>query len=554
MTHSKKESSFFIKPLAPIDPPLPIRFLRDPYLSTLNRMNNDIEKLNDLITEYNQADNRKDQIQKLKQLDAARQRIDDEYTDEQVAYFPDYQRKIYTFLQQAIVAQRALFHINSNYETRGIFEPDSGRELSDVMDTMPTEDVAQIMEVLAVKKPKNVRQQLAKIAPMNRAYQDFLIQHDIEFIGGRNSKNFVFVNRISQQRILLKLENSMDHSKKPERELRTALNSQENEAGFLVRHWSDRRAAFADPETSELIMRRLTVMDYSPGRGLNDIPVETDMAAQQNLMVDTALAQIMIYKQMHLLGKIWTDGKGSNILFHRDPNTQVMVAEIADCKAICDCDPMSDTFTNSMSVLYTPYITAPELESDESNIVDIDKAAVYTIGKNLYESLLRFVPNAHRNYNTLNKKGRYPYAVVELPDAYFKHEIFAEPFKSLIQSMTRADPAARISNDELFSQLLNIKFAQHPEHAQYQQACQKIEQILAFDLTVEEKQQRNEFVFKCYQTLLNPTPDLDKLNKRLERVIQKYQERPTTTIYKEALGSQKKDGSQVHKTRGLDAD
>lgn len=551
MSFSKSESSFFIPSLPLVRAPTSTLYARG--IETLERMNNDMQRLNSLIDEYNHAQNRTDRIQKLKQLDALCQFIDDGYNDDEVAFFPDYQKIIYTALQEALIAQRAVLYLDSNYKSKAAFVSDSGRELSDVIDTMSTEDVAQIMQLLSTGKRRDLRKQLAQIAPGNSAYQIFLIQHDIEFIGGGNSRNFVFVNRASQQRILLKLENSLGNSKKPERELRAAMKDAENKSNFLVRQWSDRRAAFRDPETNAITIRRLTVMDYSIGTIVNDMPLETDLVAQQNLAVDMALAQIMIYKKMHLLNKTWTDGKTENILFHRDPQTQTMIGEIADCKAIYDCDPRTGKIINSRYASGTPFASAPEYTDNEAHTVDVDRACVYTIGKNLYESLLRFAPHAYKNYFKPNAKGRAPYEVNELSDKYFNHEIFAEPFKSLIQSMTRADPAARISDDKLFSQLLDIKFAQHPEHEQYQQACQKIEQILAFDLETEEQQQRREFVFKCYEILLNPQPDLGKLNRGLERVLQRYQARQPTTIYKEALDSQKKSGDQMNVTKGLDS-
>lgn len=549
MTNSGHEKSFFIQPLPPIRSPIP-------KLSPLGQqlwdsMKSDIQQLNHLITDYNRANDRSEKIAKLKQLDETRQRLDDQYADNAIAFFPDYQAVIYTSLQHAMQQQRAYLHIGSNYQGRAIFEPDSGQELSDVIHDMETADIAQIMQILAAGKRKNIHQRLAQIAPTNQAYQNFLMQHDVEYVGGGNSQNFAFVNRIRQQRILLKLENRLDNPKKDDRELRAALSGPGKKASFLVHEWSDRRAAYEDLKTGTVTVRRLTVMDFSRGRALDDLPIQADVAAQQTLAVDAALAQIIVYKKMHLLGKAWTDGKGANLLLHRDPSTQCMVAEIADCKGIYACDLDQETATFEEAVCTTSGISAPELIVEKPGVIDMDKSAVYTIGKNLYETLLRFAPKAYQKYLTPSSGGDCPYEQVELPDNYFNHPIFAEPFKALIQSMIQAVPAARISNDELFLQLLDIKFAQHPDRAQYQQIGQKIKQILAFDLPVEEKQQRAEFTLKCYQALLEPQQDLNNLEQRLNRVIQKYEARPSTIIYKEALDNQKKDGEQ--KSEGLDS-
>ncbi|NDH67930.1 MAG: hypothetical protein EBY22_08545 [Gammaproteobacteria bacterium] len=556
MSYSEDEQVFFIEPLQFIHPA--VKKLHARGAGLLNSINEDIQQLNDLITEYNRANNLTDRIAKLKQLEATRQRLDDVYGDDQISFFsfyfsPDYQSSVYTALHQSLYQQRTRLRLESVGQMSTTLESDSGQELSDVLDEMSMDDIVQIMQILASGASNGIHQQLTKIAPQNLAYQNFLIQHDVECIGGGNSKNFAFTHRLRQQRTLLKLENRLNTPKKNEREFRALMSEKENEPSFLVREWSDRRAVFIDPRTNLSTIRRLTVMDYNEGSSLSDLPVEADIAAQQNLAIDVALAQIMIYKKMHLLGRTWTDGKGDNLLLHRDPITQCMVAEIADCKAIYTFNPETGTAEFEEPICRSIGRSAPELLVETPDIIDVDKAAVYTVGKNLFESLLCFVPEAYQKYVTpVNKKGVAAYQRVELLDQSFNHPIFDVPFKALIQDTTRAYPAARISNDELFLKLLDIKYTQHPESAQYQQIGQKLKQIIEFDLPSEEKQQRKEFVFKCYQFLLIPEQDLNKLDQRLNRVIQKYEERTASSIYKEALSSQKKAGVDENKGQNLE--
>lgn len=551
MSYSENERSFFIESLPLVRAPRPN--ISERGHAFLARMNEDIGQLNLLISEYNLANNRTDRIAKLKQLDTTRRRLDDSYSDAEISHLLDYQSSVYSALQQALYQQRSRLHLGSNYQAKAIFEPDSGQELSDVLDGLSTDEIAQIMQILSLGKRKELRQQLTQIAPLNQAYQTFLIEHDVEFIGGGNSKNFAFTHRIRQKRILLKLENRLNSPKKDERELRTSLSEKSNESGFLVHEWSDRRAAYLDPKTNKVTIRRLTVMDCSQGHTISDLPLEADIPAQQNLAIDVALSQIMIYKKMHFLGKTWTDGKGENLLLHRDPLTQGMVAEIADCKAIYTCDPANGTADFQAAVCTTTGASAPELQVQKPGVIDIDKAAVYTIGRNLFESLLCFVPTAYQKYLTpAGNDGKCPYEAVELPDNYFNHPVFDGPFKALIQSMVLSEPTARISNDELFLKLLDIKFAQHPNSALYQQISQNLKRILEFDLPPEEKQQRNEFVLKCYQVLLMPPHDLTNLDQRLNRLIQKYEARSVTTIYKGALDSQKKTGLDESRSKDLD--
>ena len=538
MSHNAKEAPFFIQPLHPIRPPGTRVSVRGAEI--LQRMNRDIQQLNQLITAYNRADNRKDRVGKLQLLDRERQRLDDEYGDIVVSAVPDYQTNVYVALQHAMYQQRRLLHVDSNYQMLAIFQADSGRELSDILDSMTTEEVTQIIQVLSTAKAKTIRKSLSAIAPLNHSYQALLIQHDIDFIGGANSKNFSFVNRQNAQRIIMKVENRLDTPKKEERELRTALSNEKDETSFLVREWSDRRVVYEDPTSHKMQARRLIVMDCSQGRTLEDLPLEADIPAQQQLAVDIALAQIMVYKKMHLLGKTWTDGKGENIFFYRDPLTQHMRAEIADCKAIFSCDPRLGVMPPDDGYLHTPGSTAPELMTKQTNPINVDKAAAYTIGRNLYESLLKFVPKAYIKYFTPTASGQCPYEAIELDQNYFKHAIFAEPYQSLVQSLVNADPNARISLDELYLQLLEIKYAQHPNVVQYQHINQNIRQILAFDLDDTEKLLRSEFIYKCYQALLSSAVDLDKMNNRLERVLQRYSARPPTTIYKTALDTHKK--------------
>ncbi|MCX7090882.1 MAG: hypothetical protein NTU48_05475 [Legionellales bacterium] len=556
MPHLENEHSFFIEPLPLIH--AAVKKLHARGAGLLSRINEDIHQLNDLINEYNQVSKHTDRIAKLKQLEATQQRLDDAYSDDQISFCstffsPDYQSFVYTALHQSLYQQRTRLRLGSDDQMSAILEPDSGQELSDVLDGMAMDEIVQIMQVLASRASNRIHPQLTKIAPLNVAYQNFLIQHDVECIGGVNSKNFVFTHRLRQQRIVLKLENRLNTPKKNERELRALLSEKENEPSFLVPEWSDRRAVFIDPGTNQSMMRRLTVMDYNEGSTLHDLPVEADSVAQQNLAIDVALAQIMIYKKMHLLGRTWTDGKGDNLLLHRDPSTQCMVAEIADCKAMYTFNLETGTAEFEEAICRSIGRSAPELLAETPEIIDVDKAAVYTIGKNLFESLLCFVPMAYQEYvSPVKKEGVASYKNVELPNQFFNHPVFDGPFKALIQGATRADPTARISNDDLFLKLLDIKFAQHLEYAQYQQISQNLKRILGFDLSFEERQQRNEFVLKCYKAVLTPDQDLERLDQRLTRVIQKYEARPVSTIYKEALGSQKKAGFDENKGQSLE--
>lgn len=546
MSISKADPSFFITPLPTIRSPGASPSERG--ISILQAMNDDVRELNRLIDLYNRADDFITRINILKQLDQRQQYLDDAYPDDIIAMVPDYQLHMYTSLHQAICRQREQLHVDSNYQLLAIYEPDLGRELSNVIQGMSTADIAQLMQVLASGVRKNLRARLASIAPTNRAYQDFLIQHDIMFIGGGNSVNFAFVDRISQQRIILKLENRLNIPKRAERELRDA---QQNSSSFLIREWSDRRAVFDDPKTNKKTVRRLIVVDYTQARILEDIPTQSDIIAQQMQAVDIALAQILLYKKMHNLGKTWTDGKGSNIFFHRDPRTVCMVAEVADCKAFYPCDPINRTAYFSGSPIVTVGVSAPELMCQTPGTVNIEQLTVYAIGKNLYESLLVFVPSAYQKYFAPDQNDKRLSDAVELTNNYFKHPIFAEPFQSLIQHMTCADPAARMSNDDLFTQLLDIKFAAHPQREQYQQICQKLKVISGFTLDDENQQKKNEFLLRCYEDILLPQADLLAIDQRLSRVIQKYATIAPSTIYKEALSAQRKDESHLDHTKGL---
>lgn len=107
----------------------------------------------------------------------------------------------------------------------------------------------------------------------------------------------------------------------------------------------------------------------------------------------------------------------------------------------------------------TAFYSAPEFSRTcliKSSGWSGEALMVYTLGKNLYESMLYNWDVLLKDYH-LRKKDRY-----EFDDSYFHHGIFAytdegPALKALIQDMVRIDPEQRISLETVISRMVKIR-------------------------------------------------------------------------------------------------
>lgn len=519
MPSSQTQAQFVITPLSllTIPPTVPPKGHK-----VLTQMNHDINQINEAIAAYNEALDPASRIERLRQLDELQQRLGAQYSDRYVTAIPPYQQLMHEQLFVDIQAQREALQIRSDYLPQSTVISDPGSEAGEIINTMDPEQYKLFMAIIAngsIPIRDALRNTVYANDPAGDRYRAFIDAYDIEFIGGNNSRNFKFTHRLTQQNIVVRYSNNLNRFKKHEYELRARIKEKDN---FMSAQWADRRTTFAGPTGSPL-SGRISVMEYSVGRTLADIPWHSSKKkVQHQAGIDVSLAQILLHKKLRIYGKAWPDSKSDNIFFHRDPTSGRITATVSDNKALCAIDSNNILLRDEGGWVRTDYLSAPELRTQQA--IDADKMAVYTIGKNLYEAMLLCEPKKHRRYCMTNPRtSKAVYEVDELSDEYFQLLVFFGPegqeLRGLIEETVKIDPAQRLSSDQLLQRLLRLKFADYPE---YMALIDKIQQILEFPLEDVDAVKRERFMVRIYENMLDKNQDIAVLHTQLDDILSRY--------------------------------
>jgi serine/threonine protein kinase len=156
-------------------------------------------------------------------------------------------------------------------------------------------------------------------------YRDFLTNHQITYLGGGNSQNFIVLNTTTQRRQVLKLEERLDAPKLPAREAMSEMGH-----NFAHEH-GERAVVVSNSLTGEgQTVRSLTVTDYYPKGSVMSYAHGIDNP-KERFEASAAIMQQMaeVYMELEENNFMFTDGKGANWLIDEDG-----MVHLADTKAI----------------------------------------------------------------------------------------------------------------------------------------------------------------------------------------------------------------------------
>lgn len=156
-------------------------------------------------------------------------------------------------------------------------------------------------------------------------YRDFLTNHQITYLGGGNSQNFIVLNTTTQRRQVLKLEERLDAPKLPAREAMSEMGH-----NFAHEH-GERAVVVSNSLTGEgKTVRSLTVTDYYPKGSVVSYAHGIDNP-KERFEASAAIMQQMaeVYMELEENNFMFTDGKGANWLIDEDG-----MVHLADTKAI----------------------------------------------------------------------------------------------------------------------------------------------------------------------------------------------------------------------------
>ncbi|MCH9756716.1 MAG: hypothetical protein K0U37_05980 [Gammaproteobacteria bacterium] len=405
-----------------------------------------IDDLNETIDNYNLATSAEDKIALLKEIKQKYKIIDEQYPDSITSKCPDYITKIHQRVFQEIIEEtQTLTPTNPDELTT------TQEILSHLVETMHPETVNQIAIVLSSGKEAN----LAALRTLNfktesekTAFNAFLDEHEITYLGGANSKNFQVLNKATGAAVVLKLENRMAAPRCLESELREGEH-----ASLFVPVHANRQVTY---ETEgERVVRGLMVTDKCDGSDLqadiNRFP-KVDERVKRTSFIGSQMAHHL--KSLQQGNAFFRDMKNTNWLVSQSGQVQ-----LADGKSFAYLNE-ANVFTRGniqnrwFSSPSTPYMNPSECISGQD--FSGEKAHVQMLGRDLYQYLTQCHYLAFYHIDPTLKLADTP-VKQDASELDFSHDIFKTEdgieLEALIRGMIKTNPEDRISLEVVESKL-----------------------------------------------------------------------------------------------------
>lgn len=472
-------------------------------------VNNDILLLNQAIRQYNQASNSSKQQSWLKKIYELQKNLDNNLSPTQMQHCEDYRQKIH---------HQLFYNLQEHFRILGLPTPtlsdSSAPEFAKILAEMAPEKADQLLAILNlmdenfVQDPNNpLYTKLINLYTNTehgyQAYQSFIKNNSIEFLGGINSKNIKIKPKLGGEPYVLKVENRLNMPKQPEVVLR-----EKGLKDTLLPVYTERYAT--STHNGETFTRTLQVTKYCNG---NDLDAHAKLISDNKNRTESALT---IYSQMGSIlekmtndGYAFTDMKNTNWLVEND------TVRLADSKSFVS---IQNGNVNSKKIyekwhvfLSTVYMNPPEFYNSEE--FSADKMHSFMLGKNLYQYLTQCDINEFC-YQTRNKIYNFNTA----KDFSFNHSIFkseeGKALKKLIKALVLPDPDMRMTTQQAISELERIKLLAKKNEANV--ILQNIEK-LALQGTTERKN-FTEPLFTKLDTAKNIN-ELDNLKNEFAQIL-----------------------------------
>ncbi|MBL7480612.1 hypothetical protein [Legionella bononiensis] len=400
--------------------------------------------VNKLIKEFNKNSDPVQKKQILEQIQATIKTVDCKYPPSMFAESKEF-RSAHAGLFNEIKKQMSLLGVNS------LLPPHSKQSpLANIVANMSPEKAEKLLAILAKGKQPNLDYKLQSIYEKSdtsaeaKSFREFLSNHEINFLGGGNSKNFSVTNKNDQSTLVLKVDCRLDMPRNAEMHLRGQLSN-----SFAPNH-AERQLTYDDPDEG-LQSRTLLVTEYYSGSDVYDYRKQAktypDLVGSA-CDVFSQMADVML--QIQKQGCMFPDAKLTNWLVDKDgkliiadTKSFVFTDEQGRYRKTDDGKPLPGN--EYAGILSTGAFEPPEFDrtSPYANKVTADSTHAFILGKNLYT----FVTGKFDD----NESG----FKLDFSSDAFKTANGVE-LKALIQDLVIPNPELRIPVAEAHSRLFDI--------------------------------------------------------------------------------------------------
>lgn len=349
-------------------------------------VNLDILRLNARIETYNHCTEHAEKIRALQAIHDERKNIINRYPDTMVSYCPSYVTEIHHHLFNQIKDIAQHLDLPSTPDTN------TSQILSEILNDIKPDKIAQLLNIFveAAQIPQSSKDEYihsalsALYTPLDEEYASFvsfLSTHEITFLGGQNSNNYLVRSLETNKSFILKIENRKGQPKETaERLIKSGLED------TLMPAYADRQVT-CTTASGQKITRNISLIDFCEGGNL------IHHAAEQKTDRDKIKASIDIYKQMVCFlievqknNAIFTDMKNSNWLLSKTGQLKV-----SDTKGFCPTQSDGIYKVNSLEnqwtqTICTSFMNPPEW-AEESDEINAEQAHAFMLGKNIYQYL-----------------------------------------------------------------------------------------------------------------------------------------------------------------------
>lgn len=359
-------------------------------LRFIKSVNNDIEIMNKEIARYNSTTTKIDQFKLLQEIYRQSEAIGNKYSDIEITQCPSYcaelHNKLFLNLQKQfsfhnVLSMKDVLDLDPNPMIPRTEYSLTKNTLPEIIANMSPEKISFLLDILT---EHDFRQQLANLYSNDESgqieFQAFLQTHQIEYLGGMNSRNFKVTPNDGDRPFVLKVDNRKGAPRS------TAVHLREGSLrDTFIPIAAQRQTSFG-----EQITRTILVTAYCDGGDIESH--ENTHCKDDEQRIKNALS---IYGQMGaILEKIRLDGcyfpdmKNSNWL-------------IDSSGIVCLSDDKSFLFTNQdlnvdrtiNSENWYGYLSTRAMNPPEfayligNNTIPADAMHAYMLGKNLYQYL-----------------------------------------------------------------------------------------------------------------------------------------------------------------------
>lgn len=490
----------------------------------IKAVNIDIEKLNQYIEAFNQADTPETQQKHLRNLYEYRQSMNHKYRRDQISLCKSYQEQIQDRLWTDIKRElNNLGRTSTTFSTET--SADANTTPAEIFSNMPHDKLTKLMKIFW--ENKNVEQKLEALyaidEPGGTEFHQFLNTHCIQVLSGNgNSRNIKIGPNVwdsDEPELILKVDVRLGQPKEQEQKLRDGgfqhlgqIHSEERQATFE----SGGVAITADLFLTDFYDKGDLLYQSTKTRNYGGLDKLISSAADYYQQMATILLE------MEAMGVAFPDAKNTNWLIDSDHRLK-----ISDTKSFLACSPLTATIDrNDPQNKQIALVRSSHLRPDDfdRSVFSADKMHGYMLGKNLYQFL-----TSRKSEDMLDITSTAT-STYSFKDEDFKHPIFQTDeglqMKVLIQHLVQPKPEDRISlaialeqlNDTILKLKIRDLYAQIQK--QIPEAIPLVDQYaqVVMSMVDNNEMQKQQLILDKFQKVIDLSERRESCNRILDRL------------------------------------